>query len=253
MVAIYIDSKVTLAALKNNSIHNYLIEGIRNVVSHLMPLDWTIHFGWVKAHAGIVGNEMADTPAKEAAQDEDEKNIIYDKISTTSAATELKKEGIIKWQRLWEGTVKGALCRPFFPTVEQRLKVKLPITPEFTVMVTGHRKTKSYLHRFNLTESPTCPCNEGAQTHKHLIYARNILEAQRSSLKQHITGGGSWPTTNNELVATHLDAFSRFIKSIDFNKLQYIDLFIFNYILFNNLFPMLYRLDHIQLYSICIN
>jgi hypothetical protein len=36
---------------------------------------------------------MADTLAKEAAQDEDEQNIIYNKISTTSAAAELKKCG----------------------------------------------------------------------------------------------------------------------------------------------------------------
>jgi hypothetical protein len=80
---------------------------------------------------------------------------------TTKAASELKKEGIKKWQRLWKGTAKGALCRSFFPTVEERLKVKLPITPEFTAMVKGNGKTKSYLHRFNLTERPTCPCNKG--------------------------------------------------------------------------------------------
>jgi len=38
--------------------------------------------------------------------------------------------------------------------------MKIPITPEFTAIVTGHRKTKSYLHRFRLTD-PMCPCNEG--------------------------------------------------------------------------------------------
>jgi ribonuclease HI len=125
-VAIYTDSKVTRVALKNNSIHSFLTEGIRNMVRHLTLLDWTIHFGWVKAHAGIQDNEMADTLAKEAAQDEDEHNIVYDRIPTTTAATELKKEGIIKWQRQWERTAKGALCRSFFPTVEQRLKVNYP-------------------------------------------------------------------------------------------------------------------------------
>jgi hypothetical protein len=146
---------------------------------------------------------------------------VYNRIPTTSAATKLKKEGIIKWQRQWEGTAKGVLCKTFVLMVEQRLKVKLPITLEFTAMVTGHGKTKSYLHRFKLMKSPTCPFNEGAQTPEHLIYACKLLEVQRSSLKQHITaGGGSWPTTNGELVATHLDTFSRFIKSIDFNKLQ---------------------------------
>jgi ribonuclease HI len=126
-VVIYTDSKVTLAALKNNSIHSFLTEKIRNMVRHLTLLDWTIHFGWVKAHAGIAGKEMADTLAKQSAQDEDEQNITYNKIPITSAATELKKEGLMKWQRQWEGTAKGALCRSFFPTVQQRLKVKLPI------------------------------------------------------------------------------------------------------------------------------
>jgi hypothetical protein len=175
----------------------------------------------VKAHAGIEGNEMADTLAKEVAQDEDDQNIVYDRITTTSAATELRKEGILKWQRQWEGMAKGALCSSFFPAVEQRLKVKLPITPEFTALVTGHGKAKSYLYIFKLTESPTWPCNEGDQTSEHLIYACKILEVQRSSLKQHVmAGGGSWPTTNSELVATHPEAFSRFVKSIEFNKLQ---------------------------------
>jgi hypothetical protein len=99
--------------------------------------------------------------------------------------------------------------------------MKLPITPEFTAMVTGHGKTQSYLHRFKLTESPTCPCKERAQTPEHLIYACKILEAQRRSLEKNITaGGGSWPTTNSELVAKHLEAFSLFVKSIDFNNLQ---------------------------------
>jgi len=84
---------------------------------------------------------MADTLAKKAAQDEDEQNIVYDRKPETTAASELKKEGIVKWQRQWESTAKGAFCRSFFTTVEQRLQVRLPFTPEFTAMVTGHGKT----------------------------------------------------------------------------------------------------------------
>jgi ribonuclease HI len=53
MVAIFTDSKVTLASLKNSSIHSFLTEEIRNMVGHLTMLNWTIHFGWVKAHTGI--------------------------------------------------------------------------------------------------------------------------------------------------------------------------------------------------------
>ena len=108
-----------------------------------------------------------------------------------------------------------------FPTVEERLKMKIPITREFTAIVTGHGKTKSYMHRFKLTDNPMCPCSEGEQPPEHLIYECKILEFQRSSLKQHITaGGGAWPTTKSDLVAKYLNAFSQFVKYIDFNKLQ---------------------------------
>jgi ribonuclease HI len=194
-VAIYTDSKVTLASLKNSSIHSFLTEEIRNMVGHLTMLNWTIHFGWVKAHAGIEGSEVADKLAKEAAQDADDQNIVYARIPTTSFATELKKEGIVKWQRQSESTEKGAICKSFFPSVEQRLKMKLPITPEFTGIVTGHGKTKSYLHRFKLVDNLTCPCSEGVQTPEHLIYDCKLLEVQRSFLKQHIMAdGGNWLT-----------------------------------------------------------
>ena len=99
--------------------------------------------------------------------------------------------------------------------------MRVPITPEFTAVVSGHGMTKTYLHRFSLTDDPTCPCSEGEQTVEHLICVCRILEPQRSYLIQHIkTSGGFWPPTNNELVAKYLNAFSQFVKSIDFSKLQ---------------------------------
>jgi len=132
----------------------------------------------VKAHIGIEGNELADKLAKEAAEDDDELNIVYNRIPIITIATELKKEGITKWQRQWESTDKGGLCRPFFPTVKMRIKFKIPVTPEFTAILTGHGKTKSYLYRFKLIYNPMCPCNEGAQSPEHLIYDCKILEFQ---------------------------------------------------------------------------
>jgi hypothetical protein len=123
-------------------------------------------------------------------------------------------KGLIKWQRQWNSTEKGALCRSFFPAVEQRLKMKVPITPEFTATVTGHW--------FKIAVNLMCPCNEGTQTSEEIIYVRKILESQISSLIQDITARrGDWPPTNGELVANYLNAFSRFIKSIEFQKLNW--------------------------------
>jgi len=72
----------------------------------------------VKAHNGIEGNGLADKLAKEAAQDDSELNVIHNRIPVKTIATELKKEGLTKWQSQWESTDKGALCRSFFPTAE---------------------------------------------------------------------------------------------------------------------------------------
>jgi len=52
----------------------------------------------VKAHAGIEGNEVADTLAKEAAQDEEDRDHVYDKIPVSTIASSVKKEGLRKWQ-----------------------------------------------------------------------------------------------------------------------------------------------------------
>jgi hypothetical protein len=78
----------------------------------------------------------------------------------------------------WDSSEKGALCRSFFPLVERRLKMKIPITPEFTATVTGHGKAKSYLHRFKLADNRTCPCNEAAQPPEHIICECRILKQQ---------------------------------------------------------------------------
>jgi ribonuclease HI len=113
IVAIYTDSKVTLASLKNNNIHSFLIEEIRNKVQNLTKQNWSIHFGWMNAHTGIKGNELADTLAKAAAQDDEERNIVYDRIQISTIATRIKEEGLKKWQTQWERAEKGALCRSF--------------------------------------------------------------------------------------------------------------------------------------------
>ena len=87
-------------------------------------------------------------------------------------------------------------------SVEQRLQARLPISPAFTAIVSGHGKTKSYLHRFGIIDSQTCQCKGGDQTPEHLIYHCNILETQRDVMKHSIQiSGGTWPTSNKDLIA----------------------------------------------------
>ena len=62
---------MTLDSLKNSNIHTHFIEVIRRKVADMGEIKWKIQLCWVKAHAGIQGNELADTLAKETATNAD--------------------------------------------------------------------------------------------------------------------------------------------------------------------------------------
>ena len=97
----------------------------------------------------------------------------------------------------------------------------ITITPEFTALVTGHVKTRSYLHRFKLEDDSMCLCNEGQQTSDHITFECNHFEALRvSMMKKIVNSGGSWPPAKEPLTTKYLQAFSIFVKSIDFQKLK---------------------------------
>ena len=61
---IYTGRRMTLESLKNSNIHTYLIEEIGRNLAEMGEINWKIQFCWVKAHAEIQGNEIADTLAR---------------------------------------------------------------------------------------------------------------------------------------------------------------------------------------------
>jgi hypothetical protein len=84
--------------------------------------------------------------------------------------------------------------------VRKRLREKIPIFPEFTILVTGHGKLRSYLHRFGITDNPMRPCEE-QQTSDNLIFECKRLNNQRNvMIKQIKNTGGDWPTTIKNLL-----------------------------------------------------
>jgi len=86
-----------------------------------------------------------------------------------------------KWQQQWDHATKGLATEEFCPNIKDRLKTKINPTPNFTAMTTAHGKTRSYLHRFRIIESPECPCTNGNQTADHLLYQCNKLNSEREA------------------------------------------------------------------------
>ena len=103
--AIYTGSKVILDLLQNKFKRSRLIELTRNHIIALAYLKWTVHFGWVKGHVGIEGNELVDRLAKEAAVEDEP--VVYDKMPREVILTPQKETGLHMWQRQWAARGKG--------------------------------------------------------------------------------------------------------------------------------------------------
>jgi len=69
-ITIYTDSKITLDKLQNSNIHTNIREEIRRKIIEMNKTSWEVTLCWIKAHAGILGNELADKLAKKAATNE---------------------------------------------------------------------------------------------------------------------------------------------------------------------------------------
>jgi len=143
----------------------------------------------------------------------------FSRIPLSTLFRELEEESKLKWQQNWKESPKAALTKHFYPSITDRLKSKIVITSNFTAMVSGHGKTRAYLHRFKLLESAKCPCIKGDQTTDHLIYHCILLQQQRGRLEKDTFQHGIWPISKHELITKHLKSFMKFTNSIDYDKL----------------------------------
>jgi len=97
--------------------------------------------------------------------------------------------------------------------------MKINLTPNFTAMITAHGKTRSYLHRFKIIESPECSCANGNQTVDHILYQRSKVNNEREKLIPYISKEDNWLVNKNDLVNKYLKQFTNFTNCIDYRKM----------------------------------
>ena len=92
--------------------------------------------------------------------------------------------------------------KSIFSQKEDRLKLRLNTTPNYTTIVTGHDNIKSYLYKYKIIDNPMCPRKKGHQTVQHIIFDCTLLEKEREKLKAVVTRIENWPVNCNKL-GTH--------------------------------------------------
>jgi hypothetical protein len=95
---------------------------------------------------------------------------------------------------------------------DDRLGTKINLTPKLAAVLTGHGKTRAYLHLFNLRDDAICICGQGDQTVDHLLFHCTKTNAKREILQQRISQQGNWPASKQELISKYRKVFSAFIE-----------------------------------------
>jgi len=119
----------------------------------------------------------------------------------------------------WDRSTKGQITKQYFPNIADILKIKLNLTHNFTLMVIGHGKINSYLHRFKISETPLCPCGNQDQTTDHLLFECDLLQTERENLLTTIQKTDVWPTSKSDLIKKNFRAFIQFTNAILIDKL----------------------------------
>ena len=104
--------------------------------------------------------------------------------------------------------------------LQKNIKMKINISQNFTTMVTGHGKIRSYLHRFKISETPICLCGTTDQTIDHLLFQCELLNKERDNLISTVLKTDVWPISKDKLARKYFKIFAKFTNEISFDNLN---------------------------------
>ncbi|XP_062528221.1 retrovirus-related Pol polyprotein from type-1 retrotransposable element R1 [Bombyx mori] len=168
---IYSDSRSSLEAVTNNrSLHPLVVE-IRRNLEECKRRNKRVELFWIKAHAGLEGNERADQLAKEAALKLKTKPD-YDLCPVSCVRRQIRLGSLEVWNKRYSDGETAATTKLFFPDAIKACSIVRHVKPNgiLTQVMTGHGGFSAYLNRFKCKEDPSCICEpEKPETVEHII------------------------------------------------------------------------------------
>ncbi|KAL0811622.1 hypothetical protein ABMA28_009992 [Loxostege sticticalis] len=183
---LYSDSMAALETVVNHSsLHPLAVESRENLRKAFIQ-GKDVSLFWIKAHAGLLGNERADDLAKEAALALKRKPD-YDRCPVSFAKRTIRYRSIVEWSDRYANGETAATTKLFFPDAGDAYRLIKKIKPAglLTQILTGHGGFSQYLHRFKCRESPSCDCDPAVeQTVPHLLVDCPIYSVLRFNFEQ---------------------------------------------------------------------
>lgn len=136
---------------------------------------------WIKAHAGLAGNERADELAKQAAL-KLRTRPHYDACPVSFVKRQIRTKTLDEWNRRYKMSDRASTTKIFFPDALIAYKVikTIKTTGVLTQVMTGHGGFSEYLHRFGCKEDPSCICEPGVEeTVQHVLLECPLYGLQR--------------------------------------------------------------------------
>nr|BAA07467.1 ORF2 [Bombyx mori] len=185
---VFSDSKAALLTVINHGSLHPLAVDIRKMLKQCALQNKTVALYWIKAHAGLEGNERADQLAKEAAL-LSKKSPNYDLCPVSYVKRIIRSGSLDEWNRRYRDSDRASVTKMFFPDAVAAYSTvrKMRITGHITQFTTGHGGFSEYLARFKCKGDPSCACEPGMpETVEHLLTSCPIFGKQRFELENKI-------------------------------------------------------------------
>jgi ribonuclease HI len=198
-LVIFTDSQAALKALRRPRMPSgqVYLAGCLDLIRQLGAKGIPTELRWIPAHQGVIGNELADQHAKEAAQEPQGLENPHNRYIHLAAAAkrQIRSEAKIEWERAW---AKERTSRPMKRLIEAPTKKALAYwsglrkaTSSILMQLrTGRIGLSAYLSRINRRDSPRCDCDLGNQTVTHVLLDCPLHQDERDWMRSALSDQG---------------------------------------------------------------
>lgn len=230
-VVIYSDSLSSIKVLKNRKCHTYS-EVVYNIQKLVVSLNssFPVKIQYIPGHKNIKGNEMADSLAKEAHNNDQLNPIRLSKYIHQKQFERLTRE---MWQYRWKQEILNSGKGKFIEKIKNKLEFwpwschrNRRIEVALCRLRIGHAGLRQHLFRFKLSETNLCECGE-PETIEHFFlncilhqHQRELLKDELDQIKvpfnlKNLLGGGNYKENIQQLI---INATAKYLQ--DTNKIN---------------------------------